>query len=738
MNHPRLGRREFLQIGVSTGGGLLLAFALPQARRALTGRVSTSRSPVQLNAFIELAPDGTITIAGKNPEIGQGVKTSLPLIIAEELDAPWDHVRVVQADLDPKYGEQFAGGSTAVSDNWLALRRVGATARQLLVTAAAARWSVSPESCRTEPGIVVHPATNRRLRYGELAGEAARLPLPMEVPLKSPNEFSLIGSRVPGVDNRLIVSGRAQYGLDARVPGMLFACIARPPFGATIRQVNDRAARLVQGVKKVGRIWGLPNPRHLVGGVAVIADSTWAAIQGRQALELSWTAPPLSASTAEVLAGCAAALKGPGFVIRNDGNVDGALARAARVVEATYELPLLAHVPMEPMNCLADVRADRCEIWGPMQDPGELADLVARVCRLDPSRVTVHLTRSGGGFGRRLLSDYGAEAAYLSHAIGVPVQVVWTREDDLTHDYYRPLGLHRVRASLDKTGQVTGWDQHLANPSRYSFAKATVPAVASELYSDDFPAGFLGNVRMAYSDVPSVIPGGALRSTLHSANAFVVQSFVDELAHAAGQDPLAFRLQLLGKPRQLPYKQHGGPILDTGRLAGVLRLVAEKAEWARPLAAGKARGLAAHFTFGSYAAEVVEVSRDDKGRIRVDRIVATIDCGTVVNLSGAEAQAQGGILEGLSATLFGEIIVAAGRVQQTNFHQYRWLRFDEAPPVEVHFVPSQESPSGMGEPPVPPVAPAVANAIFALTGRRLRRLPLGASLAQLQAARTSS
>jgi isoquinoline 1-oxidoreductase subunit beta len=728
MSTSQLDRREFLQIGLSAGGGLLLAFALPPAGRALIRQVSKQSGPVQLNAFIELAPDGMVTIAAKNPEIGQGVKTSLPMIIAEELDVPWDRVRVVQADLDPKYGDQFAGGSTAVSDNWMALRQVGATARYRLVAAAAPRWSASPDACRTESGTVIHAATARRLRYGEVAAEAARLPVPSVVPLKSPAQFRLIGSRVAGVDNPLIVTGRAQFGLDARVPGMLFACVLRSPFGTRIQQVNDLAARRVQGVKHIVRIWGLPNPRQLVEGVAVIADSTWAAFQGKQALEVSWTEPPASASTVEVSGRCIAALNGkPGVVIRNDGDVDGALAQAGRVVDATYELPLLPHLPMEPMNCLADVRPDRAEIWGPMQDPIDMAELVGRVCRLDPSRVTVHMTRSGGGFGRRLLADYGAEAAYLSHTLGAPVQVVWTREDDLTHDYYRPLAAHRIRASLNHRGQLTCWDQHLANPSRYTFAKATVPAVASELYPDDFPAGFLANVRMSYTDVPSAIPEGAWRSTLHSANAFVVQSFVDELAHAAGKDPVAFRLKLLGKARKLPYKQHGGPILDTGRLAGVLRLVAEKSHWDRPLPKGRARGVAVHFTFGSYVAEVAEVSLDAKGLPRVDRIVAAIDCGTVVNLSGAEAQAQGGILEGLSAALYGKITVAGGRVEQTNLQQYRWLRFNEAPPVEVHFVPSQEPPAGRGEPPVPPVAPAVANAIFALTGRRLRRLPLNGS-----------
>jgi isoquinoline 1-oxidoreductase subunit beta len=731
MSAGELPRREFLQVFATAAGGLLLAFSLPSGlRRARATPPATSTS---LNAFVEIAADGSVTIASKNPEIGQGVKTSLPLLIAEELDVPWERVRVVQADLDPRYGDQFAGGSTAVSDNWIGLRKVGATARHLLIAAAASHWGVDSRSCRTEPGAVVHPPSGRRLPYGELAAAAARQPVPADVSLKPSSEFRLIGTRVGGADNRLIVTGRAKYGIDARVPGMLFACVARPPFGARIERYDSAKTERVPGVRGVVPIEPLPNPLHLQSGVAVVAQTTWSAMQGRKALEVIWTestAPP--ADSATLRRDMSAGLERLGQVLRNEGDVDAGLSRAARTVEATYEVPLLAHAPMEPMNCLADVRPGSCEIWGPMQNPDGLKSLVARVTGLEPDKVTVHLTRSGGGFGRRLLSDYGAEAAYLSKAVGAPVQVVWTRDDDLQHDYYRPAGLHRFRAGLDGKGRVVAWDQHLANPSRYAFAQSEEPPVASELYKDDLPAGLVPHFRMAYTPVKSGIPGGAWRSTLHSANAFAVQSFMDELAHAAGRDPLEFRLELLGGPRKLAYEGHGGPELDTGRLAGVLRLVAEKSGWTTPLAQGRARGIAGHFTFGSYAAEVAEVSRDREGRPRVDRIVAAIDCGTVVNLSGAEAQAQGGILDGLSAALYGEITVEQGRVRQTNFHQYRLLRFDEAPKIEVYFVQSSASPSGLGEPPVPPVAPAVANAVFALTGQRLRRLPLAGALAELK------
>jgi isoquinoline 1-oxidoreductase beta subunit len=731
MTPEALPRRDFIRVSAGAAGGLLLTITLPPSlRRALADSPTPGAS---LTAFIEIAPDGSITIASKNPEIGQGVKTSLPMLVAEELDAPWERVKVVQADLDPRYGDQFAGGSTAISDNWMSMRRAGATARHLLIAAAAARWRVDPASCRTQPGVVLHPASGRRLAYGELAADAATLPVSEQVPLKDPASFRLIGTRVGGADNPLIVTGRATYGLDARVPGMRFACVARAPFGGDVASFDPAKAMRVPGVRRVVRIDPRPNRMELRPGVAVVADTTWAAIQGRKALEVTWkdtdTATNDSARLREEMT---AAIGGMGQArrIRDDGDVTAALGRAERVVEATYELPFLSHTPMEPMNCLADVRADRCEIWGPMQNPDDLRALVADVTGLSPASVTVHLTRSGGGFGRRLLSDYGAEAALLSKSVGAPVQVFRTREDELQHDYYRPAGMHRLRAGL-QGGRLIAWDQHLANPSRYAFADPKRDPVASELYKDDFPAGFLPHVRVAYTLTPSAVPGGAWRATLHSANAFPVQSFIDELAHEAGRDPLEFRLELLGAPRRLPYEGHGGPELDTGRLAAVLRLAAAKAGWSTPLPKGRARGIAAHFTFGSYVAEVAEVSRGEDKQVKVDRIVAAVDCGTVVNLSGAEAQVQGGVLDGLSAALYGEITVERGRVQQENFHQYRLLAMREAPRVEVHFIQDTEKPSGLGEPGLPPVAPAVANAIFALTGERIRKLPLNPSLIAL-------
>jgi len=709
-------RRDFLQVTATAAGGLLVLGALPRTMHGLAGG--------SLGAFVEIGPDGVVTIAAKNPEIGQGVKTALPLIVAEELDVAWERVRVVQADLDRQYGDQYAGGSDAVSENFDRLRQAGATARHLLVAAAAARWGVAADSCRTELGTVIHEATGRRLGYGGLAAEAARLPVPEKVPLKPRSAYRLLGTRIRATDQPAIASGRVTYGIDARAPGMLRASVLHPPFGHRLASLDSAAAERIAGVKRVVRIDPLPSPLHLRQGVAVVACSTWAAIQAVRALQATWERAPGPPVDSEAIRDAMhQAVLRPGEPVRNDGDVDRALAGAARVVEATYELPLLAHVPMEPINCLADVRPGRAEVWGPMQDPDGVRDLTARVTGIPITAITVHMTRAGGGFGRRLMSDYGAEAAYLSKAMGAPVQVLWTREEDLSQDFFRPCAVHRLRAGLDAGGRVVAWDHHLANPSRYAYAENGQPPVVSELYPDDFPAGFIPDFRLAYTHIPCGIPGGAWRSTLHSSNAFAVQSFVDELARATGKDPLTLRLELLGPPRRLDYKGHGGPVFDTGRLAGVLRLVAEKAGWGSPLATGRARGLAGHFTFGSYAAHVVEIARAPEG-FRVERVVVAVDCGLVVNRSGAEAQVQGAVLEGISAALYGGVTVEGGRVRETNFDRYRLTRMREAPRVETWFVSSEAPPSGLGEPPLPPVAPALASAVFALTGERPRRLPL--------------
>ena len=719
-------RRSFIQLGTTAAGGLLVSVIFPASARAGWRARSANRSAsdAKIGAFIEIETDGRVTIAAKNPEIGTGTKTALPMIVAEELDVPWRQVKVVQAPLDRAFGPQFTGGSTGVMENWTALRRAGAAARYALVSVAATRWRVEPSACRTEQGVVVHGATGRRLAYGDLAADAVSAQVPDQVPLKRVEDFRIIGTRVPNVDVAPIARGAQQYGIDVVRPGMVIATITHAPFGTRVASVNEAKALAVPGVRRVLRIAPRDNPIELREGVAIIADNTWAAFEGKRALEVAYTDPNAAeSSSASLEAAFRAGLERPGQRIRDDGDVDAALASAAKTLDVVYEIPFIAHVPMEPVNYTADVRGDRVELWGPTQDPGDARDLAAQVVGVPAANVTVHMERCGGGFGRRLMVDYAAEAAYLSKAVGAPVKVVRSREEDLQHDYYRPAGMHRVRAGLDARGTPVAWAQHLANTSRYAFALRP-DAVKSELYRDDFPAQCMPNVRLEYTPVASVVPTGAWRATLHAANAFVVQSAVDELAHLAGHDPVSFRLAMLGSPRRLRYADHGGPVFDTGRLAGVLRLAAERAGWTKPVPRGRGRGIAAHFTFGSYVAHVAEVSVDASGRPRVHRIVAAVDCGQLVNLSGAEAQVQGGVIDGLSSALFGQITVDSGRVRQSNFNDYRLLRMREAPSIEVHFVRSPEPPSGLGEPPVSPVAPAVANAIFSLTRNRIRRLPL--------------
>jgi isoquinoline 1-oxidoreductase beta subunit len=715
-------RRSFIRIGATAAGGLCVAVIFPPARAKSRsrGRAATA----QIGAFVEIEADGVVTIFAKNPEIGTGTKTALPMIVAEELDVAWRQVRVVQASLDRKFGGQFTGGSTGVSSNWVPMRRAGAAARHALVSAAATRWGVDASECRTEEGVVIHASSGRRLAYGALAADAALVQAPADVPLKSASDFRLLGTRVGNVDTRAIATGTQRFGIDVTRPGMLIASILHAPFGARLSSVSEARALAVPGVRRVVRVAPLQNPTRLREGVAVLADNTWAAFEGRRALDVVWDdAASGDATTTTLAASFKAALERPGDRLRDDGDVDAAFRTAARTLDVVYEIPFIAHVPMEPVNYTADVRGDRAEVWGPTQDPGDAQGLVAEVTGVPRANVTVHMERSGGGFGRRLMVDYAAEAAFLSKAAGAPVKVVRTREDDLQHDYYRPSGMHRVRAAVDASGSPIAWAQHLANTSRYAFALRPEP-VKSELYPDDFPAQCLPNVRLEYTRVPSDVPVGAWRATLHSANAFVVQSAVDELAHLAGADPVAFRLAMLGAPRRLKYADHGGPVFDTGRLAGVIRLAADRAKWGTPLPRGRGRGIAAHFTFGSYAAHVAEVSVDASGRVRVHRIVAAVDCGEVVNASGAEAQVQGGVIDGISSALYGRITVDRGRVQQGNFNDYRLLRMAESPAIEVHFVRSSEPPSGLGEPPVSPVAPAIANGMFAVTGRRVRRMPL--------------
>lgn len=721
-----LSRRDFIKVSAAAGGGMLLAVYLPWGDDAL----ADTASDFAPNVFITVHPDNTVTIMAKNPEIGQGSKTSLPMIVAEELGVDWDAVRVEQAPLDERFGPQYAGGSTSVTTNWDRLRQAGAVGRAMLVEAAARRWGVEAGACRAANGRVRHAGspTLGEILYGDLATDASGLttPDPSAVPLRDPSEFEIIGTAQPDVELDDLVTGRMVYSFDTTVPGMLTAVVERPPtFGGTVKSVDSRAALAVAGVRHVVEIPARDNPILGVAGVAVVADNTWAAIRGRKALKVEWNDGPIpdesSQSLREQMQKLTAA---KGKVIREDGDPEGALAAAAKTLEAEYEVPFLAHAPMEPMNCIAHVEADRCTVWAPTQSPFGAMQLARLVTGLPREAVTVHMMRVGGGFGRRLLNDYVTEAVTVSKLVGAPVKVVWEREDDIRHDYYRPAGYHRLRAGIDGGGNLTAWTVHTSTTSRYVFAHSNEPPEVTEVFADALPAGVVPNFRLEYTPAESAVPVGAWRGPGKNANTFVDQSFMDEVAHAAGTDPVEFRRALFGEPRDLPYRDHGGPTFNTGRLRAVLDLAAEKSGWGSTPPEGRARGIAAQFMFGAYVANVAEVSVDDDGNVRVHRMVCAIDCGIVVNPPGARAQIEGGILHGLSATLHGQVEIANGAAVPGNFDGYPLLRISEAPEIQIHFVESTEHPSGLGEMALPTVAPAVTNAIFALTGNRIRRLPI--------------
>jgi isoquinoline 1-oxidoreductase beta subunit len=731
-----LPRRTFLKVAATSAGGLLIG---AYGGRALLKGEDISFMP---NSFLRIDPDGTITIWSKNPEMGQGVKTAMPMIIAEELGADWTRVRVEQAPLNNRrYGPQGSGGSYSIKYDWDIHRRLGATARELLIAAAAARWRVPSRECRTEDGAVIHDRSNRRIAFGDLTADAATLRPPSgDPPLRDASTFRLIGRRVPGVDTAAIVTGLPLYGIDVHRPGMLYAVVEKcPVFSGRVRSIDDSRALAVPGVRRVVRIDGHDNPTFLQPGVAVVADSTWAAMKGRDALSVVWDEGPFASESTESLREQFRSLaRTAGKTLSDIGDVDRALDAAAIVVDARFDFPFLPHAPMEPVNCTAHVTADRCDVVGPVQMPGACRRVVSAVLGIKPEQVHVTPTRIGGGFGRRLLSDYAAEAAVISRAAGAPVQVVWSREDDLRHDYYRPAGYRHIRAGLDAAGDLVAWDCHLVNVSRNAYRKSTTGPEATETYGNytgpvvdaqrdaydlDLTPTAIPNCRLRYSEPKTGVATGAWRAPAHCANAFAIETTIDELATRGRQDPVAMRLRFLGSAVDIPYRGDDSTPYNPARLKAVLTLAAEKSGWGTPATDGRARGIAAHYTFGSYAATCVELAVDAHRRVRIHRVVIAVDCGQVVNLSGVEAQAEGGTIDGLGAAFFGEVTIAAGRAETGNFDRYRLIRNSEAPPIEVVIVPSRERPTGFGEIAIPVIAPAVANAIAAATGVRLRQLP---------------
>ncbi len=737
-------RRSFLKASLTAAGALLITASL-HPRRA---RAESSSSPGMLGFFVRIDTDGTTHIGARSPEIGQGVNTSLPMIIAEEMDADWARVKVKQMpmalkkiDEAPgiawKYGPQGAGGSTSIPSAWSDLRQVGAKVRQLLLQAAASQWEVPVSDLRTEAGVVIH-ADGRRLSYANLAASAATSAWPeADVPLKDPKDFRIVGTAQPQVALREIVTGRAEFGIDARMPGALVAVVARcPHFDGEIESFDASAAKQIPGVREV---LVLPGPKHgepisanLATGVAVLADDSWAAIKGRRALQIRWKPGPYAQeSSASLDRQCAELLKGEGIRCREDGDFDAAREAAARTVEAVYRVPYVSHCPMEPQNACVHVEADRVRIVAPMQSPSGASRVAHQLTGIDRFKIDVRMTRVGGGFGRRLSNDFVAEAVLLSKLSGKPIRLLWTREDDMRHDFYRPFGHHHLIASVDEQGAVSSWAHRLASASKYYRRPNVKPEDMwnPEIYPDDFPAQLVSNLRLEWFAVDSGMTRGSWRAPAHTANAFAVQSFIDELAVATKRDPVALRLAMLGEPRELEYGGHGGPVFDTGRLAGVLRRAADKIGWGRDPGKGRGLGIAAHFTFGGYAAHAMEVAVADDGSYRIERCVCAVDVGRPINRSGLEAQMIGGTIDGISTARNLEIHIRDGQVVEGNFDRYRLLRMADAPDVEVEIIDSEADPAGAGEMGIPTAAPALTNAIFAASGVRVRSLPIGPKIA---------
>jgi isoquinoline 1-oxidoreductase beta subunit len=699
-----LTRRDFIKVTATAGGGLVLAFYLPVVNRAFGATAPRSFEP---NAWLRIAPDNTVTVMIIKSEMGQGVLTSLPMIVADELDADWATVRFEQAPVIPVYGNQSTGGSTSVRGSWTTLRQAGASARQMLVSAGAKKWKVDPAACRTESGFVIHAPSGKRLSYGDLATLAAAEPVPEKPPLKDPKDFKLIGKPLKRKDAREKVIGKAIFGMDVRLPGLLTAVVARPPaFGAKLKGAFNVDAHK--------HILGITGVRHIVridSGIAVVADNFWAAMKGADALKLEWDDSANAwFSSASLRQSLEEAARNPAAVAREQGDAPSALKSARRTIEALYEVPFLAHATMEPMNCTADVRGDACDIYAPTQTPTGTHGTAVRLTGMPADKVRVHTTLLGGGFGRRFKQDFVTDAIQISKAIHKPVKVVYSRENDIRHDFYRPATYNVLRGGLGADSMPVAWIHRIVGPSILGGGRGGRggPDPTSTEGAANLPYA-IPNILVDYVQKDTPVPLGFWRSVGNSQNAFVVESFVDEIAATAGRDPLELRRALLK---------------DKRRHLGVLNLAAEKAGWEKPLPKGRGRGIAVHASFGSFVAQVAEVSVAPDGKVKVHRVVCAIDCGIVVNPDTVKAQMESGIVYGLSAALYGKIIINRGRVEQSNFHDYPILRFSEMPVVEVHMVPSAEALGGVGEPGVPPIAPAVCNAIFAASGKRIRRLPI--------------
>ena len=743
----QMERRSFLKIAALSGGGVLIGLTTePEAKAQFGGR----QAPPEPKNYIKVAADGTVTIAAKNPELGQGVKTLLPMLIAEELDVDWKSVRAEQTDFDDaKYPSQMAGGSTSTPTNWMSMRQVGAAGRMLFVNAAAQTWNVPVTELTTESGRVMHAAAKRSIGYGQLAAKVATMPAPdmSQVKLKDPANFKIIGKTQGGTDVAAITTGKPLFAIDTEVPGMLYASFEKcGVFGGTVEKANLEEIKKLPGVKQAFVVERpvisdtvLPGDPGLENGIAILADTWWHAQQAREKLQVTWNEGHWATQSSEEFARRAEEMskQPPQRTIRADGDAEGALKSAAKVVTAAYSYPFISHAPLEPQNATAHWHDGKLELWTNSQIPGSARRMAAQVAGIQESDVQVHMVRGGGGFGRRLNNDYAAEAAYIAKQAGAPVKVLWSREDDMQHDYYRPGGFQYLTGGLDASGKIVGWKNHFV-----SYGDGERFASSAAMGPTEFPQHFIANYALHASVQPLGIRTGALRAPSSNAFAFVIQSFIDELAHAANKDPLEFRMELLsasvpaeaapagggGRGGGRGGFQGGG--LEPDRMKGVLQLAAEKSNWGKTkMPSGTGMGIAFHFSHRGYFAEVAQVSVDSANKIKVHKVWVAGDIGSeIINPGAAENLAQGAVIDGMSELMGQEITVEKGRVKQGNYDEHTVVRMKQAPPeIAIHFLKTNNQPTGLGEPALPPILPAISNAVFAACGKRVRSLPFAKS-----------
>ena len=694
-------RRDFIKIVGLSGSGLFLAAYVPSNFYAKNK--DDEPKIFSPNAFLKIDSNGVVTVIVPKSEMGQGVKTALPMLVAEELEVDWNKINIEQADADPKYGNQSTGGSTSVRTTWKPLRTAGATARVMLITAAAQIWNVSTSNCKAENGFVINKINNKKLSYGELVETASKLPIPQNVELKNPKDFKIIGKSIPRVDIPEKVYGTAIFGIDVIVPDMLFATVIHcPTFGGKLKKFDDTKAKNINGVKNIFEI---------SSGVAVVADSTWKAFQGLDALMIDWDyGPNYNISTETIRKNLLDSLNSDGELMHSKGNINRTPQSDEKTIEAIYEVPFLAHATMEPQNCVASVMGNKAELWAPTQSPQVLRTNVAQVLGFKEDDAVVHVTLMGGGFGRRHLPDFGIEASEISKAIGKPVKLTWTRSEDMKHSPYRPPSVHKLVSSISRDGKPVSFSHHIIAPSiREQMINKKINPAESDIGQGTELEYDIPNVKTTGTIIQTHIPITWWRSVYHSQNPFAIESFIDEMAVSANKDPYEFRRDLLPQ---------------NSRLRKVLELVAEKSDWYKNLGKNRGRGISAFVGYDSYCAEIVEVTILEKGNYKVDRVVCAVDCGIVVNPDGAKSQIEGGIAFALAAALKGEITIKNGGIAESNFDDYPILTYDEMPDIEIHFAENYDTIGGLGELAVPGCAPALCNAIYNATGQRIRRLPI--------------